>query len=96
MVTDEETGQVVVNDAVASVTAIRLFDLLPEHRIVTLSNAAELLKASKPTASKAIDALTSAGVLGEITGRRRDRVFAYRAYLDVLAEDTEVERPQGG
>ncbi len=88
--------QIVVNDAVASVTAIRLFDLLPEHPIVTLSNAAELLKASKPTASKAIDALTSTGVLREITGRRRDRVFAYRAYLDVLAEDTEVEGPQRG
>ena len=29
------------------------------------------------------------GCCGEITGRRRDRVFAYRRYLDLLAEGTE-------
>ena len=39
------------------------------------------------TAGKAIDALARAGILAEITGKKRDRVYAYRAYLDVLAED---------
>jgi hypothetical protein len=36
---------------------------------------------------KAIDALCQAGVLQEITGKRRDRVYAYRRYLDVLGRD---------
>ncbi|MDP7015233.1 MAG: hypothetical protein QGG36_05515 [Pirellulaceae bacterium] len=48
----------------------------------------ELVGATKPTTGKAIDALTRAGILAEITGKKRNRIYAYRAYLDVLAEDT--------
>lgn len=84
--------QAVVNSPDATVTAIRLFDLLPQHPIVTLATATELLEASKPTAGKAIAMLTEAGILGEITGRQRDRAYAYGAYLGVLAEDTELAR----
>jgi len=78
----------VVQSPVATVTAIRLYDLLPEHPIVTLNTATDLLEASKPTAAKAIEVLGEAGVLREITGRRRDRAYAYDAYLKVLAKDT--------
>jgi Fic family protein len=74
----------------ATVTAIELFNLLAEHPIVTLRSATDLLGVSRPTAGKAIDALRAAGVLHETTGRRRDRVYAYRAYVDVLAENTEL------
>jgi len=80
--------RVVVYHKAASVSAIRLFDLLPEHPMVTLPGVIGLLKTSKPTASKAIDALCRAGVLHETTGKRRDRVYAYQAYLKVLTEDT--------
>lgn len=69
--------------------AVRLFDLLPVHPMVTLSNTITFLQTSKPTAGKAIDALCRAGVLREITGKRRDRIYAYRAYLDVLSKDTD-------
>ncbi len=78
----------VANHKATTVTAIRLLDLLPEHPIVTLPRAMELLKTTKPTAGKAIDALCQAGILAETTGRQRDRVYAYNAYLEVLAEDT--------
>jgi Fic family protein len=80
----------VVSHSSATVTAIRLFDLLPEHPIVTLPSATELLGTSRPTAGSAIDALCAAGVLEEVTGRRRGRVYAYREYLAVLAEDTDL------
>jgi len=78
----------VANHKATTVTAIRLFDLLPEHPVLTLPRTMELLATTKPTAGKAIDALCKAGILGETTGRKRDRVYAYRSYLDVLAEDT--------
>ncbi len=87
----------VVSHAAATVPAIRLFDILPEHPMVTLPSAMELLRTSKPTAAKAIDTLRKAGVLHEITGKRRDRVYAYRAYLSVLSEGTSItHRPRGG
>jgi len=82
--------RVVLNQASTTVTAIRLLDLLPDHPILTLSTAMTLLKTTKPTAGKAIRALCQAGILDEITGKQRDRVYSYRNYLKVLAEDTEI------
>ena len=69
----------IVNHPKATVSAVRLFDLLPENPMVTLPSVIELLKTTKPTAGKAIVALVHAGVLGETTGRKRDRIYAYKA-----------------
>jgi Fic family protein len=77
------------NHPSATVPAIRLFEQLPEHPIVTLPRAIKLLKVSKPTAIKALDALQKAKILRETTGKKRDRVYAYHAYLQVLTKDTE-------
>jgi len=74
----------------ATLTAVRLFEVLPDHPMVTLQSAAALLDTSSPTAGKTLDVLCRAGVLREVTGRRRDRVYAFQSYLDVLAEDTGV------
>jgi Fic family protein len=92
----ERDRRAVVADPAVTVTAVRLFDRLPENPIVTLNTATDLLDTSKPTASRAIKMLAGAGVLEEITGRQRDRIYAYRAYLDVLARDTEPAPPGPG
>lgn len=70
----------------ATVAAVRLLDAMPEHPIVTVSRASEILKVSKPAARKAIDVLTDINVLRETTGKQRDRVFAYQQYLRILTE----------
>jgi Fic family protein len=72
-----------------TIPAVRLLDLLPNHPILTLPSAMELLKTTKPTASKAIETLRGARILKETTGRQRDRVYAYQGYLDLLTKDTE-------
>lgn len=72
-----------------TIPAIRLFDQLPTHPMMTLPQAIRLLKTTKPTASKAIAALTQARVLRETTGKARDRVYAYHAYLRVLTQDAD-------
>ncbi len=74
----------------ATVSVLRLLEMLPEHPMMTLPLATKVLGINKVTAQRAITVLTDAHVLAEITGKARDRVYAYRAYLDVLAEDTEV------
>ena len=84
--------RVVTNHKATTIPAVRLLDLLPEHPMVTLPGVMDLLKTTKPTAGKAIDALVKAGVLKETTGKQRDRIYAYEAYLKVLAEDTAVIR----
>ena len=65
-----------------SVLALRLFELLPRRPIVTVASAVKLVETTKPTAGRAIELLVDAGVLDETTGRKRDRSYVYRAYLD--------------
>lgn len=72
-----------------TIPAIRLLDQLPTHPMMTLARAIDLLKTSKPTASKAITVLAEAKVLRETTGKARDRVYAYHGYLKVLTEDVD-------
>lgn len=80
----------VLAHAGATVAVLRLFELLPDHPMMTMSLATELLQTTKMTAQRAIQTLEQAEVLREITGKARDRVYAYRAYLNVLSEDTDT------
>jgi len=73
-----------------TVSAARLFELLPDHPVVTLARAVKMLETTKPTANKAIKALVDAGVLVETTGRRRDRAYHYGSYLDLLRAETDL------
>lgn len=79
-----------------TVAALRLFELLPTHPVVTVGAVTRLLHTSKPTAGRAIAALVKAGVLVETTGRQRDRSFAYERYLDRLKVGTELGLRRGG
>ena len=73
-----------------SVVALRLFELLPRHPVVTVASVMKLVETTKPTAGRAIELLVAAGVLVETTGKRRDRSFVYRGYLDRLRVGTEL------
>jgi len=74
-----------------SLVALRLFELLPRHPVVTVAAAMRLLETTKPTAGRAIDLLVAAGVLVETTGKKRDRSFVYGSYLDRLRAGTELD-----
>ncbi|MBM3555639.1 MAG: Fic family protein [Alphaproteobacteria bacterium] len=74
----------------ASVAATRLFDHLPHHPVISIATARALLATSKPTAIRAVETLIAAGILVETTGRKRDRRFAYKAYIDLLRGGTEL------
>ena len=75
-----------------TMNAVRLFESLPDHPMITLPSAAKLIDASPPTAGKAIELLCRMNILREVTGKQRDRVYAYQDYLHVLAEDTSISR----
>jgi Fic family protein len=74
-----------------SVAALRLFELLPRHPIVSVAYAIKQLGVSKPTAGRAVEVLEKAGVLVETTGKKRDRSWAYQRYLDRLRVGTDLE-----
>jgi Fic family protein len=79
-----------LDTAGTTVAAIKLFEKLPEHPVLTIAWVTQALHTTKPTAAKAVTALTEAGILRETTGKPRDRTFVYRAYLDRLREGTEL------
>ncbi len=79
----------------SSLASLRLFELLPKHPIVTAGTVQRLLRTTKPTAGRAVEGLVEAGVLVETTGKRRDRAWSYRAYLDRLRDGTDLDAPAG-
>ena len=83
----------VLENAGASVAAVRLFELLPRHPIVSVTLVMRKLGTSKPTAGRAVEVLGRAGVLVELTGKKRDRSWAYQSDLDRLRVGTEIEAP---
>jgi Fic family protein len=78
----------VLAHSATTVPGLRLLDALPAAPVVTLAMVVAKLGVSKPTAIKAIDGLMQSGVLKEVTGRQRDRAWAYQRYLDALAGDS--------
>jgi cell filamentation protein, protein adenylyltransferase len=52
------------------------------------TGTAERLGVSEPSVYSALSRLEEAGVLREVTGRRRGRLYVYERYLELLqAED---------
>jgi Fic family protein len=74
----------------ASTKLIRLLDLCFLHPYLTASEATDLLGVSGPTTRNLISKLESLGILEEITKRNWGRIFAYREYIDILREGTEL------
>jgi Fic family protein len=63
---------------------LALLDRLFSQPVVSAKLVERLLGVSQPTASGLVNALADAGLLLELTGRKRDRLFAYREYLDLF------------
>jgi Fic family protein len=73
----------------AASSMLRIHELLQRRPIITIQAAAKDLKLSIPTVSSAIDSLIEVGIVHEITGKRRNRLFAYPSYLSQLDKGTE-------
>ncbi len=70
-------------------SALRVHHELQKRPLSTIPSLAATTKLTTPTVGKAVEALVALKVVREITGRQRDRVFAYTRYLDLLNEGTE-------
>lgn len=73
----------------SAANALRVFDALCRRPLATLPNLAARTGTSYPTAAHAVEALHGLGIAREITGRKRERVFAYDLYLAILNEGAE-------
>lgn len=73
-----------------TVAGLRLFEELPRKPIITLSDAVKRLELTKPPVSKAVNILIDAAILVENSGKKRDRTYHYKRYVEILSEGTEI------
>src|SRR5258708_39949249 len=73
----------------ASASALRIHQYAQTHPILSIASTAERIGITFPTVAAAVGHMQRLGILRETTGRRRRRLFAYGAYLDILSEGTE-------
>jgi len=85
---EEDHGRVQQKGRRAS-SALRVHEALKRRPVTTLQEVAKSTGLTFPTAGASMDVLAGLGIVREVTGKRRNRVFAYGAYLDILNEGTE-------
>jgi Fic family protein len=73
-------------------SVLRVFQHMQRNPIVSIPAAAQKIGISAPTVAKSLDHMQRLGILREITGRERHRLFVYEDYLAILNEGTEPIR----
>jgi Fic family protein len=75
----------------ASTALLKLTDYLFNRPVITVPLAQSILKHSQPSAQHNIDRLVQEGILQEITGRQRGRVYIADRIMAIV-EDREVQQ----
>lgn len=70
-------------------SALRVHDALKARPILSLPAICERTSLSFPAASSAVELLMKLGIVRELTGKRRNRLFLYDRYLAILNEGTQ-------
>lgn len=68
----------------------RIHELMQTSPFMNAAQALRQTGLSAPTVNKAFEALAGLGIVREVTGKRRGRVFAYGAFLDILDAGTDI------
>lgn len=72
-----------------AISALQVHQALMAHPILSLSDAGQQAELSFRAVSGTMRILIDLGIVREITGQRRNRLFAYSEYLSILSEGTE-------
>lgn len=76
----------VVRTRRASVLATRLIEELFNYPMITVARAAKVLGVTRPSAQRHVDRLMETGILREVTGRKRNRIFVAEAIVKSIYE----------
>ncbi|MFT5478071.1 MAG: Fic family protein [Planctomycetota bacterium] len=69
-------------------SALQVHHVLQQHPIQTVQSARSRTGLSVPTVTSVMKRLEEEGIVRELTGKQRNRVFAYDRYLKILNEGT--------
>ena len=70
-------------------SALRLHHAFEQRVIFSIPGASKRLKLSQPTVTTALGHLAKLGIVREMTGRKRRKLYAYDAYLKILGEGAD-------
>lgn len=70
-------------------SALRIHELFQQNPLHTANQIVQITGLSAPTVNAALADLERLGIVDEVTGRKRGRVFSYRRYLAILGEGTD-------
>jgi Fic family protein len=73
-----------------SANMFTLIDWIFEQPMITVNAARDHLGVSFPAANTMINELRRIGLISEVTGGRRNRMFRFDPYLDLFADVTEA------
>ena len=82
----DEHRALVTTSLKSSAAGFQLLDRLFERPVVTVQLVQELLGRSYPTANDLVAAFVNLGLLREVTGGARNRVFQYDPYVAIFGE----------
>ena len=69
---------------------LKVHQVLIKRPLVTSGILVKEIGILPNTANKALLKLQELGILKEITGKKRNRVYSYRRYLKIMDEGTEL------
>jgi Fic family protein len=72
-----------------SASALRVHEYMQRKPIASIATTAKALKLSIPTVTVALNHLMRIGIVEEVTGKRRGRLFIYSRYFNIASEGTE-------
>jgi Fic family protein len=70
-------------------SALRIHELFQQNPFHTANQIVQITGLSAPTVNAALADLERLGIVDEVTGRKRGRVFSYQRYLAILNEGTD-------
>ncbi|HEY0153039.1 MAG TPA: Fic family protein [Longimicrobium sp.] len=85
---EEDQGRVMKLGRASASTA-RVYEYLRHRVIISIPRAVQELASTWPTVSGALQRLEQLGIAREITGRSRDRLYAYHQQLHLLDQGTQ-------
>jgi Fic family protein len=84
----EDRERIQVRGRVAG-SALRVHQAMKERPITSIQDACKRAGLSFPAASSGMKLLSELGIIQELTGKQRNRMFGYSQYLTILSEGTE-------
>jgi len=73
----------------STASVLQVLAAMRQRPVATIQDLSARAQMTVPTATKGIGALVAAGIAEELTGRKRNRAFAYRRLLETLNEGAQ-------